>query len=130
MEQIKKREQQLFNLGFSKSDHQKCFCKYEWEYGWYFDFFKIEKLENDVWNKEIEKFKQELKEFKNCIKRHELYLLGFNSAQKELKQKITDSLKNYKSKLKEETYPKLTKTINKDKVRDLEIRIETLNKLL
>jgi hypothetical protein len=46
------------------------------------------------------------------------------------KQKVKDSLNNYKSKLREETYPKLTKTINKDKVRELEIRIETLNKLL
>jgi hypothetical protein len=59
----------------------------------------------------------------------EACLLSF-PAEKRIKQKIKDSLNMYKSRLRDEKYIKLTKTINQDKVRELEIRIETLNKLL
>jgi hypothetical protein len=54
------------------------------------------------------------------------FLEGFNSAEK----KLLDKLNHYKSQLKELTSAKLDKRVNQDKVRELEIRIETLQDLL
>jgi hypothetical protein len=130
MEQIKKREQQLLNLGFDKNDHQRCFHKFKYNCSFTFDFHDVEEASYVQWGIKMKNYKKYLQESKTELENNELYLLGYGLAQKQIKQKITDSLNNYKSKLREETYPKLTKTINKVKVRELEIRIETLNKLL
>jgi hypothetical protein len=46
-----------------------------------------------------------------------------------LNLELSENLK-YKSNLKQETAVKLTKIINQDKVKELEIRIETLKELI
>jgi uncharacterized membrane protein YheB (UPF0754 family) len=87
----------------------------------------LDKEENEKQIKLAEKYAD------NCVDPDIAYfafIVGWNSAQKELKQKIKDSLNNYKSKLKEETCPKLSKEINKNKVRKLETIIKILEKLL
>jgi len=58
------------------------------------------------------------------------FLVGFNSAEKEFKKKLIDKLNHYKSNLQEETKVKLNRLLNKEKIRELEIRIETLKQLL
>jgi hypothetical protein len=51
---------------------------------------------------------------------------GFSAKEKIIK----DKLNHYKSQLKELTSAKLDKRVNQDKVRELEIRIETLQDLI
>lgn len=55
---------------------------------------------------------------------------GYEISQKEFKKKLIDKLNQYKSNLQQEKHIKLTKTINQDKVRELEIRIETIKDLM
>jgi len=56
--------------------------------------------------------------------------LTYNFAQKEIRQKLLDKLNAYKSRLKELKTEKLSKTINQDKVKELEIRIDTIKQLM
>jgi hypothetical protein len=130
MEQIKKRQIELLKLGFERNDDQQSWISFKYDQNWYVDFFKVRDFNEEKWADCIESIKRAYIRGKNRIEWSELYLLGVKSAEKRIKQKIKDSLNMYKSRLREETYPKLTKTIKKDKVRELEIRIETLNKLL
>jgi hypothetical protein len=56
----------------------------------------------------------------------ESFLAGFNSAEKRIKDRINA----YKSQLKDLQSAKLSKRIDEEKIKELEIRIDTLNKLL
>lgn len=60
--------------------------------------------------------------------------LTYNFAQKEseviLKQKLLDKLNHYKSNLQEETKVKLNRLANKEKIRELKIKIETIKDLM
>jgi len=58
------------------------------------------------------------------------YLAGFDWAQKEFKKKLIDRLNHYKSNLQEETKVKLNRLANKEKIRELEIKIELLKDLM
>ena len=58
------------------------------------------------------------------------YLAGFNSAEKESKRQLLNKLNHYKSNLQEETKVKLNRLANKEKIRELEIRIETIKELM
>ena len=58
------------------------------------------------------------------------FLEGFNSAEKEIKKQIKDLKNKYGSWLVELKQPKLDKVLNKEKINELEIRIDTLNILL
>jgi hypothetical protein len=75
-----------------------------------------------------EKYKKEA--LLKIISAQEGYTDGVNSAKKQIKKKLLDKLNHYKSQLKELTSAKLYKRVNQDKIRDLEIRIETLQQLL
>ena len=54
------------------------------------------------------------------------FLVGFNSAQKEIK----DRYNNLNSQLQEAKKQKLSKRIDQEKIKELEIRVETLKQLL
>jgi hypothetical protein len=54
------------------------------------------------------------------------FLVGFNSAEKRIKDKINA----YKSQLKDLQSAKLSKRIDEEKIKELEIRIETLKRVL
>jgi hypothetical protein len=56
----------------------------------------------------------------------ESFIAGFNSAQKRIK----DSYNKYNSQLKDLKSAKLSKRIDQEKIKELEIRIDTLNSLL
>ena len=74
------------------------------------------------WNSVTENKKQS-DILRDCV------LGGYKIAQKELKQKLLDKLNHYKSNLQEETKVKLNRLANKEKIRELEIKIEVLNEL-
>lgn len=130
MDQVKKRRIELLSLGFERNNHQQCWISFKYDKNWYVDFYKVLEYDESQWDACIESIKQSYTKARNSIESSELYLLGKESAKKEIERTVKDSLNHYKSKLKEETNPKLSKEINKDKVRELEIIIETLNKLL
>jgi DnaJ-domain-containing protein 1 len=75
-----------------------------------------------------EQFKKEaLDKILNC---QEGYIDGYNSAEKKNKSKLKDLLNKYKSQLKDLQSAKLSKRIDEEKIKELEIRIDTLNRLL
>jgi hypothetical protein len=55
---------------------------------------------------------------------------GYEIAQKEIKRQLLDKLNHYKSNLQEETKVKLNRLANKEKIRELEIKIETIKELM
>lgn len=60
---------------------------------------------------------------------HSCALGGAEIAEKDLEQKIKDLYNKYCSQLKEEQQPKLTKTINKERVLILSSKIQVLGEL-
>lgn len=76
-------------------------------------------------NKEIEERLKLVEQYKQ----EELYVLGYNSAQKEIKQKILDLKNKYKSHLQEETNCKIGKNINFVRETELKAKISTLIEL-
>lgn len=126
---ILNREQQLLDLGFEKNEDQRCYTQYEYGQTWRFDFWSIEELNDRRWDIQIENYKFFLKESKKGLKSDEKYLLGVESAKKEIEQKVKDLYNKYCSLLKEEQQPKLTKTINKERVLTLSSKIDVLGEL-
>jgi hypothetical protein len=124
------REQQLLQLGFEKIEHQQTFCLYKYDATWYVDFWKISDYTDHKWGIFIDDIKYDLetvkKQYYEDLKQHPAY----DFAQKEIKQKLLNKLNHYKSNLQEETKVKLNRLANKEKIRELEIRIETLKELM
>lgn len=54
---------------------------------------------------------------------------GYDLAQKEIRQKITDLLNKYKSKLQEEIQKKISKRTNYDKINEVLNKLSVLNEL-
>lgn len=57
---------------------------------------------------------------------YDLVMVGYDFAEKGIK----DKLNHYKSRLKELKTEKLSKRIDEEKIKELEIRIDTLNQLI
>ena len=124
------REQQLLQLGFTKNEHQQCFHQWKHYSSWLVDFRDVYEPINYDWGCFIENLKYQFKQAEKALKQEELYILGFNSAQKGFKNKLTDKLNHYKSNLQDETKVKLNRLANKEKIRELEIRIGTIKELM
>jgi len=124
------REQQLLQLGFTKNNDQNSFGLLKYDSDWYVDFWKITDYTDHKWNILIEDIKYDIetvkKQYYDDLKQHPAY--DFRT--KEFKKKLTDKLNHYKSNLQEETKVKLNRLANKEKIRELEIRIETIKELL
>ena len=60
----------------------------------------------------------------------ESFLAGFNLAEKRNEVNLKDSLNKYNSQLQEAKQQKLDKIIDQEKIKELEIRIDTLKRLL
>ena len=127
---MKQREIDLLKLNFEKNEHQKSFQLSKYDSSWYVDFWKISDYTDHKWNILIEDIKYDLemvkKRYFEDLKQHPAY----DFAQKEIKQKLLNKLNHYKSNLQEETKVKLNRLANKEKIRELEIRIETLKQLM
>lgn len=130
MEKTKKREIELLQLGFKKNEHQRCFHQWKYNSSWTFDFWTIEEFSDNRWNMSIEKYKKYLKEAKIELKQDELYVLGFNFAQKEFKKEIKDKYNHYNSKLKEATKTKLDRRDRTEYIIKLEAKVEILKSMM
>ena len=106
---MKNREIELKKLGFELNNDQRCF--YRWKYNslYIFDFYDVGNLSDERWNIRIEDYKKYLQKSKEELENSELYLLGFNSAQKEFKKKLKDLYNARNSQLKELRVIKLDK---------------------
>lgn len=106
---MENREIELKKLGFELNNDQRCF--YRWKYNslYIFDFYDVENLSDERWNIRIEDYKKYLQKSKEELENSELYLLGFNSAQKEFKKKLKDLYNAKNSQLKELRVIKLDK---------------------
>lgn len=124
------REQQLLQLGFEKIEHQQTFYLYKYDSTWYVDFYKISDYTDHKWSILIEDIKYDLetvkKQYYDNLRQHSAY----HFAQKEIRQKLLDKLNHYKSNLQDETKVKLNRLANKEKIRELEIKIETIKNLM
>lgn len=124
------REQQLLQMGFKKNEHQQCFSLYRYDNTWTIDFWDLENFTDEEWEGDIEYTKYNIE----CVKRgHKNYLReheAYDFAVKENKKQLLDKLNHYKSNLQEETKVKLNRLANKEKIRELEIRIETIKELM
>ena len=106
---MENREIELKKLGFELNNDQRCF--YRWKYNslYIFDFYDVENLSDVRWSIRIEDYKKYLQKSKEELENSELYLLGFNSAQKEFKKKLKDLYNAKNSQLKELRVIKLDK---------------------
>jgi len=124
------REQQLLQLGFTKNEHQRSFQLSKYEVLYRVEIWKLTDYTDHKWNILMEDIKYDLemvkKQYYDDLKQHPAY----NLAQKEFKKKLTDKLNHYKSNLQDETKIKLNRLANKEKIRELEIKIELLKDLM
>jgi hypothetical protein len=124
------REIDLLKLNFEKNEHQRSFQLSKYDSTWYVDFWKISDYTEHKWSILIEDIKYDLemvkKQYFDDLRQHPAY--QFRA--KEIKRQILNKLNHYKSNLQEETKVKLNRLANKEKIRELEIRIETLKELM
>jgi len=123
------REQQLLQMGFKKNEHQWCFSKYLYGQTCIVDFIEIEQS-NDSWDSFLSLLKSRLKLGKSLYELELIESDGYKFAQKEIKKELKDKLNALKSKLAEEKTEKISKRIDKEKIRELEIKIETIKELM
>ena len=124
------REIELKKLGFELNNDQRCF--YRWKYNslYIFDFYDVENLSDVRWSIRIEDYKKYLQKSKEELENSELYLLGFNSAQKEFKTKLKDKYNAKNSQYKELTKPKLGRKEMTVYTIKLEAEVNLLKQLL
>ena len=103
------REIELKKLGFELNNDQRCFHRWKYNSLYIFDFYDVGNLSDERWNIRIEDYKKYLQKSKEELENSELYLLGFNSAQKEFKKKLKDLYNAKNSQLKELRVIKLDK---------------------
>ena len=124
------REQQLLQLNFKKNEHQRCFHHYKYASVWTFDFWDIEGFSDTRWNIAIENYKKFLREAEIELEQDELYLLGRDSAQKQIKKKLLDKLNHLRSDYQQQTQSKLDKSPNYKRETELQAQITLLKDLM
>lgn len=124
------RETDLLQMGFRKNDDQKSYTLSKYDDYWHVDFWKLSDYIDQNWNILIEDIRYDLemvkKQYFEALRQHTAY--DFRT--KENKKQLLDKLNHYKSNLQEETKVKLNRLANKEKIRELEIRIETIKELM
>ena len=124
------REIELKKLGFELNNDQRCFHRWKYNSSYIFDFYDVENLSDVRWSIRIEDYKKYLQKSKEELENSELYLLGFNSAQKELKRKLKDKYNHYNSKLKEATKTKLDRRDRTEYIIKLEAKVVLLKEMM
>ena len=130
MEEMNSREKQLLQLGFEKNTHQQSYGMYKYGSMWTVTFYLISELDDLEWTKYIKYLKSQLREAENDEKSSELYLLGVNSARKEIKQKLLDKLNHLRSDYQQQTQSKLDRRPNFRYETELLSKIELLKELM
>ena len=124
------REIELKKLGFELNNDQRCFHRWKYNSLYIFDFYDVENLSDVRWSIRIEDYKKYLQKSKEELENSELYLLGFNSAQKEFKRKLKDLYNAKNSQYKELTKPKLGRKEMTVYTIKLEAEVNLLKQLL
>ena len=123
------RELELLQTGFKRNANQTAYILFKYDSNWYVDFFKLSDYTDHKWNILMEDIKYDLqmvkKQYYDDLKQHPAY----NFAAKEKNKQIIDKINALKSKLAEEKRQKLTKTINQERVKELEVQIKILQQL-
>ena len=124
------RELELLQMGFRYNEHQLEYELSKYDSTWYVDFWKLSDYTDHKWNILIEDIKYDLemvkKQYYDDLKQHPAY----SFAVKEKNKQIKDKINALKSKLAEEKRQKLTKIINQERVKELEVQIKILQELL
>ena len=124
------REQQLLQMGFRYNEHQLEYELSKYEVLYRVEIWKLTDYTDHKWNILMEDIKYDLemvkKQYYDDLKQNPAYYF----AVKEFKKKLTDKLNHYKSNLQDETKVKLNRLANKEKIRELEIKIETVKELM
>ena len=111
------RETELRKLGFEEMEDADCYLKDNIS----IDFWEVRELKDEEWYKLLENVKYVIKQAKIEQERDYKYLLGRNSAEKEIKQQILDLLNKYKSWLQQHTQSKMGRG-NPDYKYEVELR--------
>ena len=123
------RELELLQMGFTHNANQTAYILFKYDSNWYVDFWKLSDYTDHKWNILIEDIKYDLqmvkKQYYDDLKQHPAY----NFAVKEKNKQIKDKINALKSKLAEEKRQKLTKTINQERVKELEVQIKILQEI-
>ena len=124
------RELELLQMGFRYNEHQLEYELSKYEVLYRVEIWKLTDYTDHKWNILMEDIKYDLemvkKQYYDDLKQHPAY----DFAVKEFKKKLTDKLNHYKSNLQDETKVKLNRLANKEKIRELEIKIELLKDLM
>jgi len=124
------RELELLQMGFRYNEHQLEYELSKYEVLYRVEIWKLTDYTDHKWNILMEDIKYDLemvkKQYYDDLKQHPAY----DFAVKEFKKKLTDKLNHYKSNLQDETKVKLNRLANKEKIRELEIKIETIKELM
>ena len=127
---VSRREIQLYKLGFEKNENQKSFVLSKYDTHWYVDFNTLFEYGSNKWFELVNDLRYEVDYEKiiyyNKIRQSEEYIFTV----KEKNKQIIDKINALKSKLAEEKRQKLTKTINQERVKELEVQIKILQGLL
>ena len=124
------RELELLQIGFKRNANQTAYILFIYDSNWYVDFWKLTDYTDHKWNILMEDICYDLqivkKQYYDDLKQHPAYIF----AVKEKNKYIKDKINALKSKLAEEKRQKLTKTINQERVKELEVQIKILQELL
>ena len=123
------RELELLQMGFTHNANQTAYILFKYDSNWYVDFWKLSDYTDHKWNILIEDIKYDLqmvkKQYYDDLKQHPAY----NFAVKEKNKQMKDKINALKSKLAEEKRQKLTKTLNQERVKELEVQIKILQEI-
>ena len=124
------RELELLQMGFRYNEHQLEYELSKYEVLYRVEIWKLTDYTDHKWNILMEDIKYDLemvkKQYYDDLKRHSAYKFAVKEKNKQIKDKINA----LKSKLAEEKRQKLTKTINQERVKELEVQIKILQGLL
>jgi len=123
MDEIKKKEIELYKLGFKYNEHQESYYLWQNGFSYYIDRWELEDTNINVVKENIEKDKR-------WMTTSDEYQQGVNFAQKEFKKEIKDSYNHYNSKLKEATKTKLDRRDRTEYVIKLEAKVELLKQMM
>lgn len=124
------REIEIRKLGFEKNQHQQSYGMYKYGSMWTVTFYLISELNDLEWVKYIKYLKSQLTEAEKELKQEELYLLGRDSARKEIKQKLLDKLNHLRSDYQQQTQSKLGRSPNYKRETELQAQITLLQELM
>lgn len=124
------REQQLLKIGFKKNEQMECYTMCKYDALWVVYFRQILNYNDHKWDILIEDKRYDLIETKEQYFEGLRSSSGYELAQKELKKKLLDKYNHLNSQLSEEKHIKLTKTLNVEMIKELEIQVNLLKEII